>query len=265
MIKLQDYTPEIYYKESRDFQFIGRLFDIVLNSVKTEADTVYNIPVSDNSDDRLVDLLAMTLGFQAKHHYSGKQLRALCRVFPEVLRKKGSIDAVLVACNAIFAAEGLEQETQYDFVDPEDKSKVNYTVLNLYIPQEFEDLVLLNDILTYILPAGMTCNLIKELRLTREITTIVKTGSIFKMYAEGDTNDASQYYNRILYNNNIFASIPRLTDDSSDEDDYYNRSTGELSTGAAIRALVKDKPGFIGNTGIYVPTGKIVPSTDDDD
>ena len=38
MIKLQDYTPDIYYSESRDFQFIGRLFDLVLNYVKTNVD-----------------------------------------------------------------------------------------------------------------------------------------------------------------------------------------------------------------------------------
>ena len=38
MIKLQNLTPEVYYKESRVFQFIGRLYDIVLNSVKTETD-----------------------------------------------------------------------------------------------------------------------------------------------------------------------------------------------------------------------------------
>ena len=45
MIKLQNYTPEIYYKESRDFQFIGRLYDLVLNSIKTEVDLLYYLPL----------------------------------------------------------------------------------------------------------------------------------------------------------------------------------------------------------------------------
>ena len=40
MIKLQDMTPDVYYNQSRDFQFIGRLYDIVLNSVKTNADLI---------------------------------------------------------------------------------------------------------------------------------------------------------------------------------------------------------------------------------
>lgn len=260
MIRLQDYTPEIYYKESRDFQFIGRLFDIILNSVKTEADTIYNIPVSDNSDDRLVDLLAMTLGFQAKHQYSGKQLRAICRVFPEIIRKKGSIEAILIACNAIFAAEGLEQTTQYEFYNNKEDNEISYTTLNLYIPQEFKDLTLLNDLLTYILPAGMTCNLIKELRLTKEIKTVVEASSIIKLYDQGDVRDSNGYYGKILYNNNFFGGIPKLIEGSNE----YKRATptgaAELGTGVAIKALAKDKPGFIGNTGIYVPN--VIPSDD---
>ena len=67
MIKLQDYTPEVYYRESRDFQFIGRLYDLVLNYVKTNADLIYSLPLSDNSDNQFIDLMAMTLGFHAKH------------------------------------------------------------------------------------------------------------------------------------------------------------------------------------------------------
>lgn len=243
MIKLQDYTPEIYYKESRDFQFIGRLFDIVLNAVKTDADTIYNIPISDNSDDKLIDLMAMTLGFQAKHHYSGKQIRAICKVFPEILRKKGSIEAVLIACNAIFAAEGLEQKTQYDFTG--DKVKT----LNLYIPQEFKDIVLLNDVLTYVLPAGMSCNIVRELRSTKETKTALDFSSVFSLYSEGDATDGSGDYANIFYDNNKYAGIVKFT---NGDESAYGRATGEISTKAAIEALIKDKPGYIGGSGIYV-------------
>ena len=40
MIKLQELTPSVYYEQSRDFQFIGRLYDIVLNYIKTNADNL---------------------------------------------------------------------------------------------------------------------------------------------------------------------------------------------------------------------------------
>ena len=47
MIKLQDYTPEVYYKQSRDFQFLGRLYDVILNAVKTNSDMIYAVPSAD--------------------------------------------------------------------------------------------------------------------------------------------------------------------------------------------------------------------------
>ena len=29
MIKTQELTPEVYYKKSRDFQILGRIYDII--------------------------------------------------------------------------------------------------------------------------------------------------------------------------------------------------------------------------------------------
>ena len=71
MIRLQDLTPDVYYRKSRDFQFIGRLYDVVLNSVKTNADLINILPVSSlQQDQKLTELLLLTLGFQSKHKYN---------------------------------------------------------------------------------------------------------------------------------------------------------------------------------------------------
>lgn len=166
MIKLKELTPAIYYKESRDFQFIGRLFDIVLNSVKTEADLLYNLPLNTDSNDKLVDLLAFTLGFKPKHHYNSRQLKAVCSVFPEILRNKGSIKALKIACEALFSSMDIAQNLTYDFT----KGKDN-TELNLYIAQDFGDITILTDLLSYVLPAGMSCNIIREFHVIKESNT----------------------------------------------------------------------------------------------
>ena len=101
MIRLQDLVPNVYYEKSRDFQFIGRLFDIVLNSVKTNSDTLYNLPSGKNKDERLLNLLAFTLGFQPKHHYNSKQLEAICSVLPLIIQNKGSLMAIVIAKQAM--------------------------------------------------------------------------------------------------------------------------------------------------------------------
>ena len=55
MIKLQELTPSVYYEQSRDFQFIGRLYDIVLNYIKTNADNLYTLPIGKNMDEKLLN------------------------------------------------------------------------------------------------------------------------------------------------------------------------------------------------------------------
>lgn len=233
MIKLQKYTPEIYYKESRDFQFIGRLYDLVLNAVKTDIDLLYYLPVSVNSDEKLLELLSLTFGFKPKRQYNARQLKAVCSVLSEIIRNKGSIKALKIACEALFNAMDIEQELNYDFTAGKDK-----TELNLYISEEFEDINILYDLLNYVLPAGITCNIIKELHISSSshtelgITNTVSFGSI---------------------DNNSFAQMPRL---SSTEN--TNIATGILSTSDAIKALIeekendtlKTKPGFSINSEI---------------
>jgi hypothetical protein len=177
MIKLQNLTPEVYYKESRDFQLLGRLFDLVLNAVKTDADLLYNLPLSTNSDEKLLELLALTLGFKPKHQYNARNLKAVCSVFSEILRNKGSINAIKIACEALFNSMDISQQLEYDFTKGKDR-----TELNLYIAQEFGDITLLNDLLSYILPAGMSCNIIREFHLLTESNTNIGISDNVKKY-----------------------------------------------------------------------------------
>jgi len=238
MIRMQDYTPDIYYKESRDFQFIGHLYDLVLNYIKTNVDLLSSLPLSDSSDDKFLELMAMTFGLKPEHHYNSVQLRALCKVFPKVMRNKGSIESIIAVCTSLFNAEGLEQQFSYDFVSEDDR-----TELNLYVPQDFSDITLLNDILSYVLPAGMSCNIIKELQIKEKAITETAVEHIIKLYHHDD--EQNKVYE---YDNNILAKIPQLFNYDNLEE---NRPT--LNTGEVLRGLVQDKIGFIANGIIYKP------------
>ena len=179
MIKLQDLTPSVYYEQSRDFQFIGRLYDIVLNYIKTNADNLYTLPIGKNMDEKLLNLLALTLGFQSKHHYNSKQLLAICSVLPLILKNKGSLNAILIAVNSILYAEGINQALDYEF-------KNNNLVL--YLSPDLSDLTLLKDIMIYILPAGIGCDMIKEIQSVNKIETILTTKDKVTVAYEGSAN-----------------------------------------------------------------------------
>lgn len=184
MIKLQELTPSIYYEQSRDFQFIGRLYDIVLNYVKTNADNLYTLPIGKNMDEKLLNLLAFTLGFQSKHHYNSKQLLAICSVLPLILKNKGSLNAILIAVNSILYAEGINQALDYEFKDNN---------LVLYLSPDLSDLTLLKDIMVYILPAGIGCDMIKEIQSVNTIKTILTTKDEVTVY-----KDVANKFNKIL-------------------------------------------------------------------
>lgn len=164
MIKLQDLTPQVYYNQSRDFQFIGRLYDLVLNYLKTNSDNLYNLPLSDNTNEQTLSLLATTLGFKMRRNYDSKQLVAVCSVLPKVLKYKGSLKSVLIAAQAILNANGISQKLIYDIEE-------NNTKLVLYVSSYLTNLNLLYDLLDYILPAGMSFNIIQGLVLTYDFAT----------------------------------------------------------------------------------------------
>lgn len=176
MIRLQDLTPAVYYTQSRDFQFIGRLYDIVLNSVKTNAANLYDLPNGKNMDEKLLNLLATTLGFQSKHRYNTKHLEAICGVLSYILKNKGSLNAVIIAANALLESEGIAESLSYS-IDPK-KS------ITLHLPQQLSDLSLLKDLLAYILPAGMSCNMVKEIKRAITANTSVGIRTSAKVYAD---------------------------------------------------------------------------------
>ena len=83
-----------------------------------------------------------------------------------ILINKGSIKAIKIACEALFNSMDISQQLDYDFTKDKDN-----TELNLYIAQDFGDITLLNDLLSYILPAGMSCNIIREFHVLTDSNT----------------------------------------------------------------------------------------------
>lgn len=183
MIKLQNYTPEVYYKKSRDFQFIGRLYDLVLNSVKTNTDLLYSLPVGENMNDQLVDLITLSLGFKPKHNYSTQQLLAICSIFPTLLRKKGTLQAVQLACTTILASEGIITKPNVEMISSNRQSAKVLDTLHIGIPPELSDITLIQDLLSYIIPAGMLIDLTYEsITENKNETSFVLDASKTKIY-----------------------------------------------------------------------------------
>jgi hypothetical protein len=161
MIRLQKYTPDVYYEQSRDFQFLGRLYDITLNSVKTNADIIkFGLPFNSQSPRELLGLLARTLGFKPKRQYSHAQLLAVCCIFSEILKNKGNIKAVQLIGDVILRTEGVIG-TIACFMSYDEVTNTELPKLRIMIPAAVNDIALFYDLLEYIVPAGCLVEILR--------------------------------------------------------------------------------------------------------
>lgn len=194
MIKFSNQVPSIYPSASRDFQYVGWLADIVLNGVKHNVDSLYNLPIADN-DVKLTELLAMTLGFKIKRNYDKKQLAALAAILPSILKYKGTEKAITMAAGALIKASGASGNLD---------CKVNGTQLQITLPEGLIDATLFTDLLEYILPAGMTCRVIRSTQTKYYLDPI--------LVGAKDTVQFDQYEDVTWAENNLSTGLAMLYD-----------------------------------------------------
>ena len=152
MIKTQRLTPEIYYKESRDFQFFGRIYDIIFNYVKTNVDLMENFPINSHTDSKLIELLARTLGFNNKLNYRNDDLNAICNVFIRLMKEKGSEQSIHTLVKTLLNVEGIKKDYSIGFEE-------DNLVINLPDVITNPEIKLMEDVLDYILPIGICYNI----------------------------------------------------------------------------------------------------------
>ena len=177
MINLYNQVPSIYTSASRDFQYLSWLFNIVLNSVKHNIDDIYNLPCA-TDDPKLTELLAMTLGFKIKRNYDQTQLTTLVAILHSALRYKGTEKAIRMAAEALVKATGSLGEA---------KVEIEGTEIQVTLPKDLVDITLFLDILDYILPAGMTCRVVRKSQNTKKIDDIkIKYSDEIKLLVTDD-------------------------------------------------------------------------------
>ena len=145
-MKVQNMVPEVYYKESRDFSYIGRVLEVVLNHMKTNADLVNSNLNTVDSDD-LLNSLAYTLGFKPKHKYINKDLANICSNFVTIMKNKGTTYAIEECVKILLNSQNIIGD--YIILLDEDNCK-----LTIGLPSATQDIILLEDLFDYILPTG---------------------------------------------------------------------------------------------------------------
>lgn len=145
-MKVSRLLPEVYYRESRDFSYLGRIAEVAFNYMKTGADSVGVSPTDEDASSDLLELACATVGFESLHRYTKKDLTRIVGEFVGLCRDKGSSEAVERAIRVLLNSQGISETP--DVITGDDHS------VTMYLPYDMTDVVLLEDLLEYILPAG---------------------------------------------------------------------------------------------------------------
>lgn len=152
MIKTQLLTPEVYYKESRDFQFFGRLYDVLFNYLKTNIDLMQPQELYDTTETNFIELQLNTLGFFPKRNYSLQELKFLCSVYSEIIRNKGSIRGIEILIKSVLRSIGETNKFSIDMDETLATPTIRIRIQNYISSQQN---ALIEEVLDYIMPVGV--------------------------------------------------------------------------------------------------------------
>ena len=87
--RIKDSVPEIYLKESRDFQLLCDLYDLVNSGVKFDIDTITHLSDTNFCRGAMLRLLQEKLGLTLRDEVTDDTLRKILKCFPFIIRNKG--------------------------------------------------------------------------------------------------------------------------------------------------------------------------------
>lgn len=240
MIKSQNLVPNIYYKESRDFQLFGRIYDIIFNYAKTNIDLMENFPINNYTDSKLIELLARTLGFNNKLSYRNDDLNAICNVFITLMRNKGSLKAIESLVNTILNVSNINKKSK---VTLDETTSYPLVVINIPDVISNPEIKLLEDVLDYILPIGVCYNI--------KTTTLVDSdkGTLFVndvVQPSKLLNDDKQTYSNIYITSNSNDQLDSQKEEPSGDlinTNIENPNTGDIRYSRVIGSLKNSDKG----------------------
>lgn len=230
MLEFEKLTPQVYYKESRDFQLFGRIYDVIFNYLKNNTLAIRDLATNINTESKLLELMCNTLGFKTKHDYNDLELSALCSIFLKCMKSKGSIRSIKLLLDMITSIENSSSEAKI-IKDYEGKS------LSILIPSDITDWTLIRDVMDYIMPAGSSYilqsqNLIEgkaksEIQISSNVS---HTGSwspvsaaILKVIDNQEIVNNQKVVNQEIVNYNVSLEV---------DEDTGIPTTGDIVTGA---------------------------------
>ena len=172
LIRMTRNVPDVYAAQSRDFQMLLRLLDVVVNNIKFKTDSILDLVNTQDCEDVYLDLLATKVGFFTSTPVEYKYLRKILEAFPYIIKYKGSRKGIELAVKLFLKLNQLKGSdidgdsdtgdfkvdiTNVETIRNEDGEITGYIdKYEILITVQYFKLKtdLLDEILKYILPPG---------------------------------------------------------------------------------------------------------------
>lgn len=146
MFLVENNVPDVYVKESRDFQLIARLYDLALQSTRFSIDSMDYISDTSKCNNTILPLIGTKVGFFTENKISDDTLRKILAAFPFIIKYKGSIEGVQLVLNLFERITNTKVAIQ----ETSDSSVILIRFFNYMLNVE-----LLYELLEYIRPVGL--------------------------------------------------------------------------------------------------------------
>lgn len=153
--RVQENVPDVYVSQSRDFQMMCNVFDLLNNGVKFDIDTIRSLSETIRCPESLIKYLQHKLGFYSSVEIPDDTLRTILKCFPFLLRNKGSRRGIVESI-CLFLSVLHTDGKQLIEVDNRGNSNSPYGnyIITLNIESRSVDVTILQEILKYIIPTG---------------------------------------------------------------------------------------------------------------
>ena len=223
MIDLIKDTPVEYSKQSRDYQVFRGVYNSIFNQVKMYTDLINGI-WTDHIDNKLLDLRSYTLNFIPKFEWDNDDLRGVTNCFRHLLRTKGTKGAIKECLEILSRVHGIS-------LGITDVELTEDGAVQLTISEDIADIGNIEDLFRYILPAGLTYEIIKY--------KVIDSAAQANIVVDNRLYVDSEYATSELYlpNSKKGYAIPRKLATSESSGSLVDYSTGMIVTDGKERDL----------------------------
>lgn len=239
-INIEKKVPKAYLIDSRDFQLLCRIFNVIENSSRADIESMISVLDTAICRDRVLSLWKTKLGIFESLEVTSDILREILVAFPYILKNKGSKKAIEESIALFTRLNGIKTEVKVDIVNNEESDN-GYLPYHILITIESLDgsfIDTLDKVLSYVVPTGYEIYY-KLIARNKYSSTVLTSDNNAVMVNTYNTNT------RTIANTDSYTSIPSITVKGTE---VANRNM--YTTGAAYVFSGKDS----GDTSILGAT-----------